>query len=175
MNWLDITIVIVAVVFTMSSAAWGLLRQVIAIGGLILGIFLAANFNTPVAQWLLTNHFASDSLIARGIAFFLIVIITSVLASALASALFFTVGLLFFGWLDTLGGAILGFLQGVIAVAVVLVGGLLAMPATFKPAIEQSALASRLVRPLGNLVANVAPSPFKEVITAALQTLSLPS
>jgi membrane protein required for colicin V production len=161
MSVLDIILISVVVAFTVVSAAWGLVRQVIALGGLILGLVLAGSFSQQLAPAL---GFISDPVVARGAAFVIIVVGVSLIASTIASVLYFMVGLLFLGWLDALLGAVLGFIQGWLATAVILVGAVFFFPTWTLEQLQQSILASKVFGALAAIALLFAPPQLKDVI-----------
>ena len=66
MNVLDIVIIGLIISFTLVSAAWGLIRQALAVAGLILGLLLAGTLNEPVSKFL---GFIDNPTVAKGVAF----------------------------------------------------------------------------------------------------------
>jgi membrane protein required for colicin V production len=163
MSTLDLILIGVVLAFTLVSAAWGVVRQAIAVVGLIVGIMVAGAYGEQVGSWL---GFISDKQTAVGIAYIAIVIVISSIFSIIASVLYFVVGLLFLGILDHALGAVLGFVQGILAVGVILVGGSLIFPTWMNEQLEQSALADKIIDPLTNIALLVAPSDIKEIIQA---------
>ncbi|NWJ46170.1 MAG: CvpA family protein [Chloroflexi bacterium] len=162
MSFLDIVVVAILISFTVVSAAWGVLRQAIALGGLILGLILAGSFSEQVAKSFF--GFIDNPQAARGAAFLAIVIVLSLTASVIASILYFVVGLLFLGWLDHLIGAVLGFIQGVLAVGVFLVGVLLIQPDWTNQQLKTSVISNQLVKPMTDAALLVAPNELKDTI-----------
>jgi len=125
MNWLDIIIAIVLVIFTFIGLKKGLIKAVLSFAGLILGIFLAGRFYISVSG-LLT--FLPDG-VARVIAYILIIIIVLIVFWIIASLLNKLLSFLMLGWLNHLGGAIFGLILGgilcgaILAVWVKYIGG----------------------------------------------------
>lgn len=163
MSTLDLILIGVVLAFTLVSAAWGILRQAIAVVGLVIGIIVAGAYSEQIASWF---GFISDKNVAVGVAYIVIVAVISTLFSIVASVLYFAVGLLFLGPLDHALGAVLGFVQGILAVGVILVGGALIFPTWMQEQIRQSFIADKLVEPLTNLALLVAPPNIKEIIQA---------
>ncbi|NWJ96828.1 MAG: CvpA family protein [Chloroflexi bacterium] len=160
MNILDILVIAIVIGFTIASAAWGLIRQVIALGGLILGMVLAGMFSSQLANLL---GFVSDPVIARGVAYMIIIIGVSLIASVIASVLYFMANLLFLGWLDALLGAALGFLQGWLAVGVLLVGAVVFFQTWTTEQLQQSFIASKVFGLLSQLALIFAPEDLKSL------------
>ena len=164
MSLLDIIIIAIVVSFTLVSAAWGVIRQVIAVGGLIVGILLASALDTTVAGWL---GFLNNPPVAKGVAFVGIVLIVSAAASIVASILYFVSGLLFLGLFDHLLGAMLGFVQGVLMIGVFLVAALTISPDWTQQQLAQSFLANQAVGALTSLTLLLAPQELKDLVQNA--------
>ncbi len=154
-------IIALVLAFTLVSAAWGVIRQAIAVGGLIFGLILAANLSEPISKWF---GFINNPQVARGVVFILIVVIISSIASAIATVLYFVSGLLFLGLFDHLLGAFLGFVQGVLAVGILLIAGLLIFPDWMNQQLNVSVIANKLVQPVSDLALLVAPQDLKDLI-----------
>jgi membrane protein required for colicin V production len=124
MNWVDITIISTLVTSTLTGLFWGLIRQVIAIFGLVGGIMIAGRFYAPVSEFLHGKDgggLVADANWARIIAFVGIVILFSLALGAAGSVLRVVAKLLFLGWLDHILGALLGFLMAITLVMSMLV------------------------------------------------------
>jgi membrane protein required for colicin V production len=151
MNNLDLTLLIGAGLFVILGVYWGLIRQVLAIVGLIVGVAMAGRFGPSVAAWL--SSFIADPDLAGVIGFAAVLLLVSALASLIASLLRIFAGLLFLGWIDHLLGGVLGLAQAVLAGAALLIG-MLAFPSPqWSAALEGSALAASLLRVAGSLTA----------------------
>ena len=110
MNWLDVIVIIFLVVTTITGLSKGLIKTIIPLVGVILGVVLAGRFYGSVADWLSTwLHSPSQANIAGfAIIFVAVVIVSLIIASLLSKFL----SLLLLGWVDKLGGAVLGFVIG---------------------------------------------------------------
>jgi membrane protein required for colicin V production len=165
MNTLDVTLLIGAGVFVLLGVYWGVIRQVLAITGLIVGVGMAGRYGPAVAGWL--SSFITDPAVAGIIGFATVLLLVSAIASLIASALRIFVGLLFLGWADHLLGGVLGLAQAVIAGATLLIG-LITFPApAWSAAVEGSTLASGLLRVGGALTA-LLPSMFGAAVRGFL-------
>lgn len=164
MSVLDIIIIAVLISFTAVSAVWGMTREIIAVGGLIVGIVVAGILDEAVANDL---AFITDPTVARGVAFVLIVLVFSLLSSVIASILYFLIGLLFLGPLDHFLGAALGLIQGMLAVAVILVGAVVIFPTWTQDQLHQSVISNNLVGPLSSAAVIFAPAPLKNAVEVA--------
>jgi membrane protein required for colicin V production len=151
MNNLDLTLLIGAGLFVILGVYWGLIRQVLAIAGLIVGVAMAGRYGPGVAAWL--SSFISNPELAGVIGFAAVLLLVSAVASLIASLLRIFAGLLFLGWIDHLLGGVLGLAQAVLAGAALLIG-LLAFPSpAWSAAVDGSALAVGLLRTAGALTA----------------------
>lgn len=161
MSLLDIIIITVLISFTLVSAAWGFIRQVIAVGGLIAGIWLAGMFGNTLAN---SFGFLNNPQTAKGVAFVVIVLVVSGIASAAASVVYFVAGLLFLGLLDHFLGAVLGFVQGILMIGVFLIGTMTIWPDWSQQQLNQSFLANHLVGFLTTLPLMSAPQELRDLI-----------
>ncbi|MFN3372958.1 MAG: CvpA family protein [Chloroflexus sp.] len=115
----DIAIFVALGLFTILGLYWGLIRQVLAVVGVVVGFMLAGQYGAEVAVWL--GSFITDPNLAQALGFIAVLLLVSSVASLIASLLHSMAGLMFLGWLDHLLGAVLGLVQGVIAVTAVLI------------------------------------------------------
>jgi membrane protein required for colicin V production len=118
MNPLDWIIALTLAISTVTAFMSGLVRSVFSLGGLLLGVLVAAWYAPRVAQYFRgdINPFA----LARAVAFVLILMAVYVAAALLGRLLrgaFKAVGL---GFLDRLGGAAFGFVRGTLLLAALL-------------------------------------------------------
>lgn len=161
MSLIDIIIIAIVVSFTLVSAAWGFIRQAIAVAGLVVGIWLAGLFGASLAN---TFGFLNNPQAAKGLAFVVIVLVVSGIASATASVLYFVAGLLFLGLLDHFLGAVLGFVQGILMCGVFLIGVITIWPDWSEQQLNDSFLANHLVGFLTVLPLLPAPQELKDLI-----------
>jgi membrane protein required for colicin V production len=161
MSLIDLIIIAIVISFTLVSAAWGFIRQVIAVAGLVAGIWLAGLFSTTLAN---AFGFLNNPQAAKGLAFVVIVLVVSGIASAAASVLYFVAGLLFLGLLDHFLGAVLGFIQGILVCGVLLIGAMAIWPDWSAQQLNGSFLANRMVGFLTALPLLPAPQELKDLI-----------
>ena len=140
MNWLDIVILIVIVVSAFLGVRFGLIKTAFSLAGLIVGVILAGRFYIPFSEQL---TFISQDSLARIVAFALILIGVMIAAFMLSAVLKWLTSRLLLGWVDRLGGAVLGLLAGAIFCGALLV--LAGKFANFGGAIADSTLARILV------------------------------
>jgi len=110
LNGLDIVIIIFLVITAIIGFSKGLIETVSTLVGIILGVVLAGCFSGPIADWLST---ALRNPIQVKIAGFAIIIIVFLIISLIISLLLSKLlSLLLLGWVDRLGGAVLGLVIG---------------------------------------------------------------
>jgi|GEM_PF-2312578 len=146
MNWFDFTIIFGALVSTLAGIYWGFIRQAITLAGLVLAIWLAAHFNTQVAG---IFFFVSDEQGRKVAAFLLILIGVSGLIGVAASVAHTTVGLLFLGLFDHVAGSLLGFVQFLVLITAVIIGGTIFQVPWLSEAVSHSLIAGWITQPLG--------------------------
>jgi len=112
-DWAVVIIMVGAVVAGMSQ---GFFRSVCSLGGLVLGLAVAAWNYGRLAQIFLPVF--RIPAIANTIAFPLIALIVMVLAGLIGKMLAKALKMIGLGWLDSIAGAIFGFFQGVVLVCV---------------------------------------------------------
>jgi len=110
MNWLDIVIIVFLAITVITGLSKGLIKTIIPLVGIIIAVVLAGHSYGSVADWLSTwLHSPSQANIAGfAIIFVAVVIVSLIIASLLSKFL----SLLLLGWVDKLGGAVLGFVIG---------------------------------------------------------------
>lgn len=119
MNWLDIVILVIVVVATFLGLRIGIIKAVLSLAGVVVGTILAGRFYASLAEQL---TFIPQANVANIAAFAIILIGVIVIAGILAKFLKWTLSAMMLGWVNHLGGAVLGFLLGA-----TLCGALLAM------------------------------------------------
>lgn len=170
MTLVDWIIVAVLVGSVLGGLAQGFLRSVFALGGLVLGLALAAwNYGRAAA---LVKPIVHSEEVANAIGFLLIAVLVMVVAGltgSILSRLLHKIGL---GCLDRLAGAVFGFFQGVLLVTL----GILVTIAFFPKA--QWLTESRLPRYFFgacHLSTNVTPATLAQRIRSELNHLETES
>jgi membrane protein required for colicin V production len=118
MNWLDLVIIAVIVISAFLGVKFGLVKMAFSLAGLIVGVILAGRFYVPFAEQL---TFISQDSLARITAFALILIGVMIAAFIISTVLSWLTSKLLLGWIDRLGGAVLGLLVGAIFCGALLV------------------------------------------------------
>jgi membrane protein required for colicin V production len=148
MNWLDIVIIVVALLFGVFGLWQGAIKALFGIAGLIGGIVLAGHYYQALAS-MLSPGGATWSDIA---AYAIILVATLVLAGAIGWLVSHLVHITMLGWLDRLVGFVLG-----AAVGAMLCAAILAIISKYFPgsqtAISQSAIAKFLMEQFPLLLA----------------------
>ena len=109
MNWLDVLILVIIGFATVSGLRTGLIKAVFTLAGVIIGIILAGRLYVPFSEQL---TFIPQDNIARIVGFIIILGVVLVVAGVLASVLKWIASLVMLGWVNRLGGAIIGFIFG---------------------------------------------------------------
>lgn len=128
MALVDWIIVVVLVVAVLGGLSQGFFRSVCALGGLLLGLSIAAWNYGHLGSVLM--HLVRIRPVADAIAFLLIALLVMAIVGMIGSLLARAFSLLGLGWLDGLAGAAFGFLQGLLLVTV----GILVIVAFFPQA-----------------------------------------
>ena len=140
MNWLDIVILVAIAAAAFLGLRMGLIRAVLILAGIIVGVVLAGHFSGPLGERL---SFIPSEGVAKGVAFAIILIGVLIIAVVLARLLTWATKVVMLGWVNRLGGAVLGLLLGAL-----FCGALLAMWVHFvgmAETIAESAIATILL------------------------------
>ncbi len=117
MNWLDIVIIVGLIIPVFTGLKQGLIKAAVTMAGLIVGVVLAGNFHQELAD-LLT--FIDNPSIAGVVAYVIILAVVLGIAGVIATFLRAAAKAVLLGWVDKLGGGILGFLTGAITMGALL-------------------------------------------------------
>jgi membrane protein required for colicin V production len=159
MNVLDIIILAVMIFFIVKGVFRGFIREVASLSGIILGIWLANQFQ-PQATAFLKPHLPATqylSLISFAAIFLVILVLCNVLGWALK--LFFSK--VFLGWLDRTLGAGLAVLKGVILTYLVIVLLTFFLPAR-TPLIAESKLTPLIILSYQSVVGLISPDHYEK-------------
>ncbi|OGO19480.1 MAG: hypothetical protein A2144_08260 [Chloroflexi bacterium RBG_16_50_9] len=140
MSWLDIILLIPIIIATLIGLKVGIIKAFFILAGVIAGVVLAGRYYVVVAEHL---TFISQPSLAKIAAFAIILIGLIVIASVLAGIIKWAVSAVMLGWLNHLGGAVIGFFLGVL-----FCGALLTIWVNFlgvAGAVSESALAALLL------------------------------
>jgi membrane protein required for colicin V production len=157
MNWLDIAVLVILIVSVIAGLKVGIIKALLTVIGGIVGVVLAGRFSASLGEKM---GFISNEGVAKVIAFIIIFIIVLLIAALAASFLKKIAETILLGWINRLGGAILGLVLGAI-----FCGALLAMWVKFQGisnAVLDSALAGFLLDKFP-VVISFLPSEFDSV------------
>ncbi len=161
MNGFDFVILLTCGICTILGIYWGLIRQILAVVGLLVGIIIAGRYGSEVAAWL--SSFIASDMLAGALGFLLVLVSVSALASLVASLLRLFVGLLFLGWLDHVLGGGLGFIQAVLICATILLVAITFPLPAWQTAVDQSHLADPVLR-IGWLLLPLLQDEFRQAL-----------
>ncbi len=119
MNWVDLLIAAVIAWTAFRGFSVGLIRQVVMLLAVVLGVVLAGLLYDDLAENL--DFLIEDATTRNLIAFIAIISGTVIAGSVLAAVLKTTASLLLLGPLDHIGGAVVGFIRGLIYVQLALI------------------------------------------------------
>lgn len=119
MNYLDIIISIPIVFGIIMGLKRGIVKEVLAIAGIVLGIVVSRAYAGEAAIWLHDQVSTWDINLLRPIAAFTIFIAVAVICNVLAYLLTKLFKLIALGWLNRLVGALFGAVKWVLIVSVI--------------------------------------------------------
>jgi membrane protein required for colicin V production len=117
MNWLDIIILIFLAIAVVIGLKIGIIKTLFTVVGIIVGIVLAGRFSSSLGDKM---TFISDPGTAKVVAFAIIMIVVLIISAILAAIVKWVASAVLLGWVNRLGGAILGLVLGSFFVAAVL-------------------------------------------------------
>ncbi len=117
MNWLDIIIAVLLVVSVIGGIKSGLIRMVISLAGMLLGIWLAGHYYQALGDKL---TFISSDKGASIAAYVIILIAVTIVAGIIAWLLTKIISATPLGWLNRIGGAVLGLLSSAVFIGAIL-------------------------------------------------------
>ena len=118
MNWFDIVLLVIMGTSILVGYKVGLLGAFFNVTGLVVGVFLAGHLSDDIAE-MLTDSVSNDT-VATVIGYAVIVIGTFIAAQTIRGIIKRILNMVFLGWIDSVGGLLLG-----LAAGVVLIGALL--------------------------------------------------
>ena len=117
MNWVDVVIIIYLALSIISGFVQGLIRSLLSIIGLIVGILLASHFYKQLGDIL---TFISNRNVADIVAFIVILLAVMVISALIGLVLRSIIKAIMLGWVDKIGGAILGLILGALSISAIL-------------------------------------------------------
>jgi membrane protein required for colicin V production len=171
MNWLDIVILILLVGFTLAAFSAGLIRELVTLVSVLLGIVIAGALYDNLAKDILV--FVDDEDASEAIAFLALFGSVYLLGQIGASLLKTGASLLMLGALDRIGGAVIGFLKGIIVVQVLLLTFAAYPSLGMDETVDNSTLAAWIVDDFSFLL-NFLPAEFDDRIDQFLDPNAQP-
>jgi membrane protein required for colicin V production len=117
MNWLDIVIIIFILISVVSGLMQGIVKILFSIIGLIVGVILAGKYSGALGEKL---TFISDPNTAGTVSFVVIVLVVLIVATLIAFLVKKLISAVLLGWVDKIGGAVLGLFLGMIFAGAIL-------------------------------------------------------
>ena len=163
LNFLDIAIIVVWIIFLIRGIWRGLLREICSLAGLILGAVLAHNFSASLGK-ILMETFGVPQVVSSISAFLAIFLVTVMLFGLVGSLLSKFVKMLFLGEVNRLAGGLFGVGEGIVLVAIALffVTSIAGTPRFLQPMLEKSELAPPLIE-LGKKAVDFSRKGFKSL------------
>jgi membrane protein required for colicin V production len=116
MNWLDIVIVVVVIIAALAGLKVGIIKALLTVAGVVVGVILAGRLSPWLGERL---TFISSTGAAKVTAFAIILIVVIIIFMVAAIFLNKVLSSMALGWVNRLGGAVLGlFLAGLFCGAV---------------------------------------------------------
>jgi len=112
MSWLDLVVVVVLAVGAFLGLRIGVIKAVLSLAGVIVGVVLAGQYYAGLADVL--PFFSETSSAAKIVAFAIILIGVMVIAAVAARFLKWAASAMMLGWVNHVGGAVLGLVLGAI-------------------------------------------------------------
>ena len=109
MNWLDAVIIVVLVISILSGLRSGLIKILFGLVGIVVGVVLAGHFADSLASKM---TFINNPEWAKMAAFAIILVATMLVFAILAVILSKLISAILLGWVNRLGGAVLGLVAG---------------------------------------------------------------
>jgi membrane protein required for colicin V production len=143
MNWLDIVVILILVLITFAAYSAGLIREVITLAAVIVGIIVAGQLYDNLATDVVV--FEGSENVAEAISFLMLFGSVYLLGQIGAYMLKTGASLLMLGPLDHLGGAVFGFIKGVLVVQALLIAFAAYPSLGLEGTIDNSTVARRFV------------------------------
>ncbi len=118
MNWVDIVIIVGAVVGAIIGFRQGLILSIFSFLGLVVGVVVAGVASDALAEKLSS----SGALWAYAVSFIIILVAIIIIFNIVGHIIKQFVKLIMLGWLDSLGGTLLGLFVGALMVAAIFIG-----------------------------------------------------
>ncbi len=127
MYWMDIIALIILIWFVYKDYSSGLIISSFRFLGLILGIILSAKYGYFIVEFL-SNKLSVPDQISNILGYLIVFIIVVIIIQIIGNLLKSTLNIILLGWLDKIGGAVLGFAKASILISL-LFWGIIMLPA----------------------------------------------
>ncbi len=156
MYWMDIIALIIMIWFVFKDYSSGLIVSLFRFLGLLLGIILSVKYGYFITEFLI-NKLSVNEGISQFIGYLIVFIIVLIIVQIIGNLLKSTMNIILLGWLDKVGGAILGFAKASILISI-LFWGIMMLPANrLTEAIKYESKSYSMFE-------NVAPTMYKIII-----------
>lgn len=112
MNFLDIILICIVALFTLRGFFRGLVQELLSMTGLILALFLAANFDHVLAPHL--RLYIENEITVSGLSYCLIFVGTLVVFWLIIKFIRTMLDIVLLGWLDRTAGGVFGLAEGLL-------------------------------------------------------------
>lgn len=166
-NWLDVVLAAVVLVSVIAAARKGFIWELISLGGVVVGLILAALYYRRSAVWfqdLMQSH--EVALGAGFLAIFLGTLLAAGLVSALLRKIVKTVGI---QWADRLLGVAFGLIRGLVVDCILL---LILVAFAIKPESVRKSLLAPYVTMGARVIALAMPSSLKQQFRAGFNNIN---
>jgi len=163
LNWIDVAILATLVWFTYAAFHAGMIREVVTIFGAVFAVALAGLFYQELAEDVKVA--IDDEETARVVAFGMIFGATVLASQLMAVFLKQAASLLLLGLLDSLAGAVIGFIKGFVFVEAGLIVAITFHSLGLQRAVDESALAPFFLDILP-VLKYILPGEFKDAINS---------
>jgi membrane protein required for colicin V production len=144
LNWVDLIIIVVILGFAIRGLMRGFFRELLSLVGLFLGLWVALLQFVPLGEWIESRSPLTDPLPFH-VAFWTIFLGISLVASLAGYSLRKLAKGLLMGWLDTIMGAGVGVVKGVMILTVLLfLMAYLPLPKAIRTQLQISTVADHL-------------------------------
>jgi membrane protein required for colicin V production len=152
-NWIDLTLLVVLLLFGLRGYFRGLFREVFSLVGLVAGFIGAARYAEPVARHF-EGYWNAPPIVFKGVVFMICFFVIYVLCNLTGWLLHRSARVLFLQTLNRVGGVVLGVGKGtaLAALAVFAMTSTTAMPRSAREKLDNAYLVSPLSHLADNLI-----------------------
>lgn len=156
-HWADLISLIIIAWFVIQGIISGLIVSLFRLVAIVAGTILSARYSSPVFEWLSRQFPAFPEGITKAIAYALVFIAVVVVIQILANILKSLADFALLGWLDKLGGLIVGFIKAALLISLIFWGVSIFPPNSLTDTIKNESVSYHLFM-------NVAPSAYNSLV-----------